>query len=74
MTSAEKRELILTAVRSGAIIDSEYDKMMFMLGLVKSGPAEQVIDLEDETVLTELIIDWAHLIEPEELVGHLTTT
>jgi hypothetical protein len=69
MTSVEKRELILAAVRSGAVLDSEYDKMMFMLGLVRSGPAEQVIDLEDETVLTELIIDWAHLIEPEELAA-----
>jgi hypothetical protein len=69
MTSVEKREMILAALRSGAILDSEYDKMMFMLGLVKNGPAEQVIDLEDETVLTELIIDWAHLIEPEELAA-----
>jgi tetratricopeptide (TPR) repeat protein len=69
MTSVEKREMILAALRSGAILDSEYDKMMFMLGLVKNGPAEQIIDLEDETVLTELIIDWAHLIEPEELAA-----
>jgi tetratricopeptide (TPR) repeat protein len=69
MTPVEKREMILAAVRSGAILDSEYDKMMFMLGLVKNGPAEKIIDLEDETVLTELIIDWAHLIEPEELAA-----
>ena len=29
----------------------------------------KVIDLEDETVLNDLIIEWAHMIEPEELAA-----
>jgi hypothetical protein len=46
--------------------------MMFMLGLVKTGAAEQVIDLEDETVLNDLIIKWSHLIGPDILAAVLS--
>jgi hypothetical protein len=72
MTSNEKREMILAAVRSGAISESKYNKLMLMLGLVKAGPAEKVIDLEDETTLNDLIIEWSHLIGPDILASVLS--
>jgi hypothetical protein len=72
MTLEEKREIILAAVRSSAVPENEYNKMMFMLGLVKTGPAEQVIDLENETVLNDLIIEWSHLIGPDILAAVLS--
>jgi hypothetical protein len=72
MTLEEKREIILAAVRSSAVPENEYNKMMLMLGLVKTGPAEQVIDLENETVLNDLIIEWSHLIGPDILAAVLS--
>jgi hypothetical protein len=69
MNLAQKREAILAAIRSGAVPDREYNKMMFMLGMVKSGPADHLIDLEDDAVLTGLIMQWAHMIVPEQLAA-----
>jgi tetratricopeptide (TPR) repeat protein len=69
MTPPDKREFILAAVRREMLPESEYDNMMLMLGLVKGGPADPVIDLEDEIVLNDLMVEWAHLVEPEELAG-----
>jgi hypothetical protein len=43
--------------------------MIFMVGLLESGPATNIIDLENEAVLNELIIEWANLIEPEQLAA-----
>jgi hypothetical protein len=73
MTSSEKRELILAALRTDTISESEYNRMIFMLGLVESGPATNILDLEDETILNDLMIDWSHLVEPEQLAAVLST-
>jgi hypothetical protein len=72
MTASEKREFILAALRSGAIRESDYNQMIFMLGLFECGPATEVIDLEDKTILDEILIEWANLIEPEQLAGVLS--
>ena len=72
LTTDEKRELILAAIRSRPMRDSEYDKMMIMVGLLKSGPADKVLDLEDDATLDDLIVDWANLIKPEELAAVLS--
>lgn len=69
MTVDQRAELVLAAFRSGAVPEGDYFKVLYILGLVKSGPADHVIDLEDEKVLTNLIINWAHLIDPEELTA-----
>jgi tetratricopeptide (TPR) repeat protein len=69
MSEDEKREFILAAIRSGAIHESEYTKFIILLGLLTSSASDQEIDLEDETTLNNLMIDWAHLIEPEELAA-----
>jgi tetratricopeptide (TPR) repeat protein len=69
MNMDQKREAILAAIRSGAVPDRDYNKMMFMLGMVKSGPADHLIDLEDDAVLTELVMQWAHMIEPERIAA-----
>ena len=72
LNAIEKRELILAALRTGAIQESEYDKLVSMVGLLKSGPADNVLDLEDQAVLDDLIIMWSHQIDPEELVAVLS--
>jgi tetratricopeptide (TPR) repeat protein len=72
MSADEKREFILVAIRSGAIPESEYTKFIILLGLLTSGLSEQVIDLEDETALNNLVVEWANLIEPEELAAVLS--
>jgi hypothetical protein len=43
--------------------------MMYLLGLVESGPAEQIIDLEDDALLDSIIMNWCNLIEPEQFVA-----
>jgi hypothetical protein len=72
MSADEKREFILAAIRSGAIHESEYTKFIILLGLLTSSLSEQVIDLEDETALNNLVVEWANLIEPEELAAVLS--
>jgi hypothetical protein len=73
MTLAEKREFIMAAVRSGAIGESDYTKMIINLGLLESSPVDNVLDLEDEALLDDLIIEWSHLVEPEKLAAVLST-
>ena len=72
LTPSEKREMILTALRSGAVIDSEYDKLMLMLGLLKASPADNILDLEDEAVLDDIAVIWSVQIGAEEFVGFLS--
>jgi hypothetical protein len=69
MTPSQKRELLLAGIKSGRIVEGEYNKLLFISGMVESSPAEQVIDLEDKRVIDDLIIRWANLIEPEELAA-----
>jgi hypothetical protein len=69
MSLADKREFILAAVKAELLPEAEYNKMVFMLGLIKSDATPNVIDLEDEKVLTDLMVEWAHLIEPDALAG-----
>jgi hypothetical protein len=69
MTPAQKRELLLLGIKSGRLVEGEYNKLLFISGMVESGPLEQVIDLEDKKLLNELITRWANLIEPEELAA-----
>ncbi|MFP5265659.1 MAG: hypothetical protein ACLGJB_27565 [Blastocatellia bacterium] len=72
MTLADKKEFILRAVRAELLPENEYNKFIVMLGLAKGGTSRHVIDLEDEEVLSELIVNWAHLIEPDQLAGVLS--
>ena len=69
MNSYEKRELLLAALRSGAIREGDYTKMIVMLGLLESGPASNEIDLEDEATLNDIIIIWANQIDPEQFAA-----
>ena len=69
MNIADKKEYIMAAIKSGAIPESEYKRMMYLLGLVESGPAEQIIDLEDDALLDSIIMNWCNLIEPEQFVA-----
>ena len=43
--------------------------MMGMVGLLKNGPADKVLDLEDEETLNDIAVVWAHQVEPEELAA-----
>jgi hypothetical protein len=69
MNLAEKREFIMAAIKSGRIPESEYKKMIYLLGLVESGPANQIIDLEDAALLNSIIMRWCNLIEPEQFAA-----
>jgi hypothetical protein len=72
LTASEKKELILAAIRSSKTLESDYDKMLVMVGLLKAGPADKILDLEDEAVLDDLIVIWSAQIEPEELAAVLS--
>jgi hypothetical protein len=72
LTENDKRELILTALRSGAIRGNDYDKLLSMVGLMKSGPADKILDLENEETLNDIAVIWAHQVEPEELAAVLS--
>jgi hypothetical protein len=50
----------------------EYDRLMVSVGLLKSGPADNILDLEDEETLDDLIVVWANHIEPDVLAGVLS--
>jgi hypothetical protein len=72
LTASEKRELILTAIRTSPTLESDYDKMLVMVGLLKTGPTDKVLDLEDDALLDDLMVDWSNQIEPEELAAVLS--
>jgi hypothetical protein len=69
LNTSEKRELVLTAMRTGAFTQFDYDRFMVMVGLLDSGPAEKVLDLEDEETISDIAVMWAHQVEPEELAA-----
>jgi hypothetical protein len=46
--------------------------MTYRLGLYESGPGTNIIEQEDETILNNLMIEWANLIEPEKLAAVLS--
>jgi hypothetical protein len=69
MTGRQRRDLLMTGLRTGAISDRHYEGIALMTGMIKSGPASKVIDLEDETIMTDKLIEWAHMIDPDDLAG-----
>lgn len=69
MTAGERTELILAAIRSGAVRQSDYLKLVIMLGLLEGGPPDKMIDLEDEALLNDIIIIWCNMIEPEQFAS-----
>jgi hypothetical protein len=69
MTPSQKRELLLAGIKSGRIVEGEYNKLLFISGMVESGPAEMVIDLEDEAMLKGIVMVWCNLIEPEQFAA-----
>lgn len=72
LTESDKRELILAAIRSGAITGDDYDKLMGMVGLLTLGPADKVLDLEDEEILDDIAVIWSAAIGNEEFAGFLS--
>jgi hypothetical protein len=72
LTESDKRELILAAIRSGPITGDDYDKLMGMVGLLTLGPADKVLDLEDEEILDDIAVIWSAAIGNEEFAGFLS--
>ena len=72
LSLGEKRELILAAIRTSQMSEFKYDRLMVAVGLLKSGPADNILDLEDEETLDDLIVVWANHIEPDVLAGVLS--
>ena len=52
-----------------SVSEFEYDKLMVSLGLLKGGPAEDILDLEDEETLDDLIVVWSDHKGAETLAG-----
>jgi hypothetical protein len=69
MTPADKKEFILTAVRTELLHESDYDRFIYLLGLMNIGPASEILDLEDKAILHNLIREWCYTVDPEELAG-----
>jgi tetratricopeptide (TPR) repeat protein len=69
MTLADKREFLLAAIRTQLLSESEYDKLIYSLGLMNSGPASEVIDLEDRALLNDIIEVWCNMIEPDQFAA-----
>jgi tetratricopeptide (TPR) repeat protein len=68
----DKRELIMAAIKSGAVDESDYYKMMVMTGLITTGPADKILDLEDEGVLDDIAVEWSVQVGKEALAGFLS--
>lgn len=69
MTEKQKLDFIMTALRTGAIGPSRYNDIIYQGGMLKTGPSSKVLDLEDETIMTDKLIEWAHMIDPDDLAG-----
>ena len=72
LSTDEKRELVLAALRTGKYTPFDYDRFMVMVGLVDVGPSDKILDLENEATLRDIVIIWANQLEPEELAGVLS--
>jgi hypothetical protein len=69
MTADERADLVLATIKSGAVKESDYVRLVIALGLLDSGPITKVINLEDESLLNDIISVWCNMIEPEEFAS-----
>ncbi|HVG19358.1 MAG TPA: hypothetical protein VNI02_09905 [Blastocatellia bacterium] len=69
MTADQRAELVLAAIRGGAVRESDYVRLVIALGLLDTSPITKVIDLEDESLLNDIISVWCNMIEPEEFAS-----
>jgi hypothetical protein len=72
LSLSEKRELILAAIRTSKMSEFEYDKLLVLVGLLKVGSADKILDLEDEQLLDDIAVIWAVHIGSEALAGVLS--
>jgi hypothetical protein len=72
LTTSQKRELILAAIRSGEYTPFDYDRFIVMVGLLEVGPADKILDLEDEETLDDIAVIWANHVEPENFAAVLS--
>jgi hypothetical protein len=72
LTSSQKRELILAAIRTGTYTPFDYDRFIVMVGLLEVGPADKILDLEDEQTIDDIAVIWANHVGPEELAAVLS--
>jgi hypothetical protein len=72
LSSSQKRELVLTAIRAGTYIPFDYDRFIVMVGLLEVGPADKILDLEDEETLDDIAVIWANHVEPENFAAVLS--
>lgn len=72
MSLIEKRDLILAAIRATPMNEFEYDRLIVALGLLKDGPADKILDLEEEQIIDDIGVLWANHVGSEELAGVLS--
>ena len=52
--------------------DDDYDRLMDMIGLLESGPADKTLDLEDDKILDDVAVVWSNNVEPEAFAAVLS--
>jgi hypothetical protein len=72
LTTSEKRELVLAAIRAGIYTPFDYDRFLVMVGLLEAGPAEKILDLEDDQTIDDIAVVWANQLGPDELAAVLS--
>jgi hypothetical protein len=72
LSSSQKRELVLAAIRSGEYTPSDYNKFLVMVGLLEVGPADKILDLEDDQIIDDIAVIWANHVEPDNFAAVLS--
>ena len=71
MSLTEKRDLIIATIQADQMSELDYDRLIVMLGLLKSSPADETLDLEEHP-LDDIAVGLANHIEPDQLAGVLS--
>jgi tetratricopeptide (TPR) repeat protein len=66
MTVGQKRAMVLAMAYDEAICDEDYDRILQAAGLVKEKEGPNEIDLESESALEQIVVDWCGAIGSEE--------
>jgi tetratricopeptide (TPR) repeat protein len=72
LSSEQKRELVLAAIRTGSYTPFDYDRFLVMVGLLEIGPSDKILDLEDEEILDDVAVIWANHVEPDNFAAVLS--
>lgn len=72
LNTRQKRELVLSAIRTGSYTHFDYDRFLVMVGLLEVGPADKILDLEDDQILDDIGVIWANHVGPDNFAAVLS--